>query len=135
MSLRLLYIIIILFIPGILMGMGSGETVFTFKPDIPDTIPGIQIQFEVRQIHVIYQGSPTSVFCLCANITNRNTDQQTIRIRYHCRGKEAVRYIEIGGRQHKIILVDKCVNTEESQVPVKEYFSQVMLDYNKGIRY
>jgi hypothetical protein len=131
----MLYILILLATPGILMGFGPGKTVFVFKPEIPDTISGIQIHFEVKQVHVIYRGSPTSILCLCANITNRNLRLQKIQIRYNCRGMEKVRYIEIGGMQQKIILVDRCVMKENSRVSPRDYFSQVLLEYNQSIRY
>ncbi len=53
---RMLYMIILLAMPDIMMGGEPGRLGYVFKPDIPDTIKGIQIQFEVKQVKVLYQG-------------------------------------------------------------------------------
>ena len=125
------HILILLVIPAILLGGEPGKTQYVFVPDIPDTIKGIQIQFEVKQVKVLYQGRTVSIYCLCADITNRNDSPERILVRYQCQGKKKTKKIEIGGRQQRIILVDKCIMTEERQSDIEEYYSQLVLEYRQ----
>jgi len=123
--------LILLVIPAILLGSEPGKTLYVFTPDIPDTIQGIQIQFEVKQVKVLYQGRAVSICCLCADITNQNDRTERILVRYQCQGKKKTKKIEIGGRQQRIILVDKCILTEERQSDIEEYYSQLVLEYRQ----
>ena len=123
--------IILLVIPAILLGSEPGKTRYVFTPDIPDTIKGIQIQFEVKQVKVKYQGRAVSLCCLCADIANKNSGSERILVRYQCQGKKKTKKIEIGGRQQRIILVDKCILTEERQSDIEEYYSQLVLEYRQ----
>ncbi len=126
---RMLYMIILLAMPAIVLGGEPGRLQYVFKPDIPDTIKGIQIQFEVKQVKVLYQGKTVNIYCLCADITNQNDRPDRILVRYQCQGKQKVKEVEIGGRQQRIILVDKCVMPEESLTDIKKIHSLVMLEY------
>ena len=125
------HMLILLVIPAILLGGEPGKTQYVFARDIPDTIKGIQIQFEVKQVKVLYQGRTVTIFCLCADITNRNDSPERILVRYQCQGKKKTKKIEIGGRQQRIILVDKCILTEERQSNIEEYYSQFVLEYRQ----
>jgi len=125
------HMLILLVIPAILLGSEPGKTLYVFTPDIPDTIQGIQIQFEVKQVKVLYQGRAVSICCLCADITNKNGSSERILVRYQCQGKKKTKKIEIGGRQQRIILVDKCILTEERQSDIEEYYSQLVLEYRQ----
>ncbi len=126
---RMLYMIILLVMPAIVLGGEPGRFRYVFKPDIPDTIKGIEIQFEVKQVKVLYQGKKVNIYCLCADITNQNGRPGRILVRYQCQGKEKAKEVEIGGRQQRIILVDKCVMPEESLTDIKKFYSLVMLEY------
>ncbi len=128
---RMLYMIIFLAMPAIVLGGEPGKLQYVFKPDIPDTIKGIQIQFEVKNVSVSYQGREVKIYCLCADITNQNDRPERILVRYQCQGKEKTKEVEIGGRQQRIILVDKCMQTEESPTDIKEYYSLVLLEYRQ----
>ena len=125
------HMLILLVIPAILLGGEPGKTQYVFAPDIPDTIKGIQIQFEVKQVKVLYQGRTVSIYCLCADITNRNDSPERILVRYQCQGNGKTKKIEIGGRQQRIILVDKCILTEERPSDIEEYYSHLVLEYRQ----
>jgi hypothetical protein len=121
--------LILLVIPAILLGGHPGKTQYVLTADIPDTIKGIQIRFEVRQVQVLYQGREVSVCCLCADITNKNGSPERILVRYQCQGKKKTKKIEIGGRQQRIILVDKFILTGELPSEIKKYYSLIGLEY------
>lgn len=129
MILRILYMIILLAMPAIVLGGEPGRLRYVFKPDIPDMIIGLQIQFEVKQVKVLYQGSEVKIYCLCADITNQNDRPERILVRYQCQGKAKAMEVDIGGRQQRIILIDKCVMPEESLTDIKKFYSMVMLEY------
>ena len=128
---RMISMIILLAIPAIMQGGEPGKLRYVFKPDIPDTIKGIQIQFELKKVKVLYQGKTVNIYCLCADITNQNDRPERILVRYQCQGKAKEKEVEIGGSQQRIILVDKCMMTEESPTDIKEYFSFVLLEYEQ----
>ena len=123
--------LILLVIPAILLGGVPGKMPYVITPDIPDTIKGIQIQFEVKQVKVLYQGRTVSIYCFCADITNNNDSPEKILVRYQCQGKAKTKKIEIGGRQQRIILVDKCILTGERPSDIEEYYSQLVLEYRQ----
>jgi len=126
---RMLYMIILLALPTIVHGGEPGRLRYVFKPDIPDTIKGLQIQFEVKQVMVLYQGREVKIYCLCADITNQKDRPERILVRYQCQGKAKAKEVDIGGRQQRIILIDKCVMPEESLTDIKKFYSLVMLEY------
>ena len=111
---RIISLLLLVNIPLLLLGGGSEKYSYVFHADIPDSIKGIDILFEVKQVKVLYQGKMVNVFCLCTDITNQNRESKRIRIRYQCQGKNLEKEIEIGGGQQRIFLVDKSMNTEES---------------------
>jgi hypothetical protein len=123
--------LILLTMPAILPGVEAGKWKNILKPDFPDTIRGIQIQFEVKQVKRVYQDKVVNIYCLCADITNKNDSPERILIRYHCQEKAKSKVIEIGGRQQRIILVDKCLITEGSPADIKEYYNLVLLEYRQ----
>ncbi len=125
------HMLILLVIPAILLGGEPGKTPYVLTPDLPDTIKGIQIQFEVKQVKVLYQGRAVSICCLCADITNKNNSPEKILVRYQCQGKKKTKKIEIGGRQQRIILVDKCILTGERPSDIEEYYSLLVLEYRQ----
>ena len=125
------HMLILLVIPAILLGGEPGKTQYVFAPDIPDTIKGIQIQFDVKQVKVLYQVRTVSIYCLCADITNNNDRPERTLVRYQCQGKAKTKNIEIGGRQQRIILVDKCILTGERPSDIEEYYSQLVLEYRQ----
>jgi hypothetical protein len=131
MIFRILHILTIVAIPAVLLGSGPGKSFHVFKPDIPDTIRGIQIQFEVKQLKSYHEDNPVHIYCLCADIVNQNKRTERILVRYQCQGKQKSREIEIGANQQKIILVDKCLMTEENAAYMHEYFSLLGLDYKR----
>lgn len=128
---RMFHMLILLLVPAILLGGEPGKTQYVFTPDIPDTINGIQIQFEVKQVKVLYQGRAVSIYCLYANMTNKNDSPERILVRYQCQGKGKTRKIEIGGRQQRIILVDKCILTGERPSDIEEYYSLLVVEYRQ----
>jgi hypothetical protein len=128
---QILQLFVLLTIPASMLGGEPGRSSYVFKPVIPDTIKGIQIQFEVKQTKVVYQGRAVNIYCLCADITNQNDQPERIRIRYQCQGKAKSKEVEIKGNQQRIILVDKCMMTEESPTDIKEYYDLVLLEYGK----
>ena len=128
---RMISMIFLLAIPSVMLGGEQGNLRYVFKPDIPDTIKGIQIQFEVKQVEVLYQGKKVNIYCLCADITNQNDRPERILVRYQCHGKAKEKEVEIGGRQQRIFLVDKCMMTEERPTNIKEYYSLVLLEYGQ----
>jgi hypothetical protein len=74
----------------------------------------------VKQVKVLYQGRAVKMYCLCADITNQNDRPERILVRYQCQGMAKAKEVEIGGRQQRIILVDKCMMTEESPADIKK---------------
>jgi hypothetical protein len=121
--------LILLAMPAIIWGGEPGKLRYVFKPEIPDTIHGIQIQFEVKQVKVLYQGRTVKICCLCADITNQNEGPERILVKYQCQGKTMEKEVRIGGSQQRIILVDKCMKTEKSPTDIKEYYSLVLIEY------
>ncbi len=126
---RMRYMLILLAMPAIVLGGEPGKLRYVIKTDIPDTIKGIQIQLEVKQVKVLYQGNEVKIYCLCADITNQNDRPERILVRYQCQGKGKAKEVEIGGRQQRIILIDKCVMPVESPGDIKKFYSLVMLEY------
>ena len=131
MILRMISMIILLVIPASMLGGEPGKLLYVFKPDIPDTIKGIHIQFEVKLVKVSQRGNTINIFCLCADITNQNKWTEKILVRYQCQGNAKAKKVEIGGRQQRIILVDKCMKTEESSTDLKDYYSHVLVEYSQ----
>jgi hypothetical protein len=112
----------------------GGEIVdspYIFKPDIPDTIKGIQIKFEVKQVKVTNKGRAVRIYCLCADITNKNEKAQNLLVRYQCQGEPKTRKIEIEGRQQRIILVDKCIMSGENSPEIEEFYGLLGLEYSQ----
>ncbi len=124
-------ITLMIMIPSILLGGEIEKSPYVIKPDIPDTIIGIQIQFEVKLVKVFYQGREVGIYCLCADITNKNDRGQSFLVRYQCQGVPKIRKLEIGGRQQKIILVDKCIMSGESPTEIEELYSLFDLEYRQ----
>jgi hypothetical protein len=124
-------ILIMLAMQTILLGGEISKSPYVIKPDIPDTIKGIQIQFEVKQVKIFNQGREVEIYCLCADITNMNDRSQSILVRYRCKGVPKKRKIEIGGRQQRIILVDKCIMSDESSPEIEEFYSLLDLEYRQ----
>ncbi len=128
---RILHISFLLAIPAILLGQESGKLRYKFKPDIPDTVKGIQIQFEVKEVKVLHQDGEVYAYYLCADITNQNDRPEKILVRYQCQGQEKTKEIVIGERQQRIILVDKCITPEQNPADLRDFYSLVLLEYRK----
>lgn len=131
MILRIISVLIVLAFPAILLGEDPGKIVYQFKADIPDSIKGIQIQFEVKEVKVRYQGKMVDVFCLCAAITNQNYEPERIRVRFQCQGKTMEKEVEIGKCQQRILLIHKSMNAEESPPALEDFYSLVQLEYRQ----
>ncbi len=128
---KLISILMFVAIPVHLLGGEPGKSVYVIKAAIPDSIMGIQIQFEVKQAKVLYDGRRVSFYCLCADIINQNKEPERIIVRYHCQGEAREKEIEIGGCQQRIILVDKCMKKEDCSVDIKEFYSLLLLEYRQ----
>jgi hypothetical protein len=59
---RSLNILFLLAIPVVLLGREAGKRRYIFKPVIPDSIQGIQIQFEAKRIELPAGESMVSVY-------------------------------------------------------------------------
>jgi hypothetical protein len=123
--------IILLAIPAIILGGEPGRSKYVFKTDIPNKIKGIQIQFEVKQVKMSYQGKTVYIYCLYADITNQNDRPEKILVRYQCQGKRKAKEVEMGGRQQRIILVDKCMMAEECPSDIKKLYRLGMLEFRQ----
>ena len=128
---RLISMIILLVIPASMLGGEPGKLLYAFKPDIPDTIKGIHIQFEVKLVKVSQRGNTINIYCLCADITNQNDRTERILVRYQCQGNAKAKKVEIGGRQQRIFLVDKCMMAEEYPSDIKKFYRLGMLEYRQ----
>lgn len=128
---KLISILMFVTIPLLLLGGEPGKSVYVFKAAIPDSIIGIQIQFEVKQVKVLYEGRSVSFYCLCADIINQNKEPERILIRYKCQGEAKEKEIEIGGCQQRIILVDKCMKKEDCSIDIKDFYSLLLLEYRQ----
>jgi len=126
---RLISMIILLAIPASMLGGEPGKLLYAFKPDIPDTIKGIHIQFEVKLVEFSQGGNTVNIYCLCADITNQNDRTEIILIRYQCQGNAKAKKVKIGGRQQRILLVDKCMMTKEYPTDIKKLYQLGMLEY------
>jgi hypothetical protein len=128
---RMIFKIILLAMPAIMLGGEQGKLLYVFKPDIPDTIKGIHIQFEVKLLKVSHQGKTINIYCLCADITNQNDRTERILVRYQCQGNAKAKKVEIGGRQQRIFLVDKCMMAEEYPSDMKKFYRLGMLEFSQ----
>ncbi len=128
---QILHLFILLAIPAIALGGEPDGPPYIFKPDIPNSIKGLQIQFEVKQAKVLLQGRAVNVYCLCADITNQNDHPERILVRYQCMGKAKSKEVEIKRNQQRIIMVDKCMMREEGPADLKEYYSLVLMEYRQ----
>jgi len=128
---RMIFMIILLAMPAIMLGGEQGKLLYVFKPDIPDTIKGIHIQFEVKLLKVSHQGKTINIYCLCADITNQNDRTERILVRYQCQGNAKAKKVEIGGRQQRIFLVDKCMMAEEYPSDMKKFYRLGMLEFSQ----
>jgi hypothetical protein len=124
------YFLTILFmaLPAILPGTDPEKPESLLNPAVPDTIKGIRIQFEVREVKVFLHGSPESIYCLCADITNLQNEEEKMLLRYECLGQARTKEIEIAGRQQKFILVDRCRLQDEIHPGNKYLFTLIQLE-------
>lgn len=128
---RMIFILVFMAIPAIILGGEPGKQGYVFKADISDSINGIQIQFEVKQVKVLYEGRKVSFYCLCADIINKNKEPERIMVRYQCQGEAKEKEVQIGGYQQRIILVDKCMKKEDCSIDIKEFYTLVLLEYRQ----
>jgi hypothetical protein len=128
MILRLQYFLIMAAIPTILLGNVPENSFSLCRPEVPDSLNGIEIQFEVKLLKSHRLDNPVHIYCLCADIVNQNYRPERILVRYQCQGIQKSHEIEIGSKQQKIILVDKCLMTEVNPESLHEYYSLVGLD-------
>jgi len=128
---RMISMIMLLAIPTSMLGGEPGKLLYVFKPDIPENIQGIYIQFEVKLVKVSQQGKTINIYCLCADITNQNERIEKILVRYQCQGNAKSKKVEIGGRQQRIFLVDKCMMAEDYPSDIKKLYGLEMIEYRK----
>ena len=133
---RLINMMILLTIPALVMGHEQGKTSYILKPVMPiGAIKGIQIQFEVREINVIRQGKTLNILCLCADVTNPDEAPESLMVMYECLGQARVKELRLGGRQQKILLIDKCIltgeMTDEMRPDIGAYFNLVYFEFSR----
>ena len=98
-----------------------------FKPQLPDSVRGVDIVFEVSEIRFNPGGKTIHLCCLSANIVNKNSEPIVLTISYSFQKEKRSREISVGPYQQKIIILDKQEVQTSSRSEMKQLYGSIEL--------